>query len=131
VLPAVALVLYSLALAAGSLTPVERDSVLAGGAARRALNNLLHVPADAVLTCLWIVLVRQLAPAASLRRACLFGAVAAAAYGAAMEFGQVFVKGRWCSLGDFLLNALGAVLAGLVLWAWGRRAAMGAQGPAT
>lgn len=125
---ALALTAYSAALAVGSLSPVTRNSPLAGGPVRQALNNLLHVPAYAVLACLWFLTVRQLRPGATLKRAYLAAATAALAYGGAMELGQNFVRGRTCSFDDFLLNALGVTLAAMVLWAWGRRAAPQASG---
>jgi len=49
------LVAYSAALAWASLMPVAQGSPLAATAARRAVNNLLHVPAYAVLATLWVV----------------------------------------------------------------------------
>jgi VanZ family protein len=114
---------YSIALAVGSLTPVSRHSVLAGGAVRQTVDNLLHVPAYLGLTCLWGVALGLIRPEAAFRRDYLSGAGAALLYGGAMELGQLFVPGRTCSIDDFLLDLVGVALAAPLLWAWCRRAA--------
>jgi len=123
-----ALVLYSLALAAGSLVPVQRDSALAGGAARRVFNNLLHVPAYGVLALLWVAVLRQSGRWWTFGRACFVGVGVAVAFGGAMEGGQRFFSGRTASVMDFLLNAIGALAAAALLWAWRRRPAVRAAG---
>jgi VanZ family protein len=75
------------------------------------LQNLLHVPAYAVLTVLWLWALR----AARAFPVAVLVAAACAAYGAALEGAQAFIAGRTGSLADALLNAAGAA-AGLVLF---------------
>ncbi|MFO8006916.1 MAG: hypothetical protein R6V05_04180, partial [Candidatus Brocadiia bacterium] len=55
---AVALVGYSVLLTAASLAPVGKQSPLAATESGRTLSNLLHVPAYAVLTWLWVCSLR-------------------------------------------------------------------------
>jgi VanZ family protein len=79
-----------------------------------SLQNLAHIPAYALLTWLWW---RALASRGLTRhRAVLFAAGVAVAYGALDEFHQYFVEGRFASVTDALMNALGAAL--VVAWAF-------------
>lgn len=79
-----------------------------------ALQNLLHVPAYALLTWLWFRALRK--REWSVRPAALTGAAVAVVYGALDEFHQYFVPGRFASITDALFNAAGAgVVVGCVL----------------
>jgi len=127
---ALVLAAYSVALALGSLTPISRQSALAGGSVHRMVNNLLHVPAYAGLACLWAVAVGAFRPRVAFGRDYVLAAGATLAYGALMELVQTFVPGRWCSLSDFLLDVAGVALAAPLVWAWCRRAVARAGQPA-
>jgi VanZ family protein len=70
------------------------------------LQNLLHVPAYALLTWLWSRALRQ--RGWRTRPAILTAAAVAIAYGALDEVHQYFVPGRFASVTDALLNAAGA-----------------------
>ncbi len=120
---ALALLAYSAALAWGSLTPITRKSLLAGGSVRQAVDNFLHAPAYAGLACLWAVALGFWRPPAAFRRDYGLGAAAALLFGGAMELLQIPVHGRYCSFSDFLLDMLGVALAAPVIWVWCRRTA--------
>jgi len=96
---------YTALLAWASLYPVAPDSALAATATRRTINNLLHVPAYAVLAVAWIVVLRVRAGPAAFT-----GAVAAFGFGVLMELAQALVPGRSASAGDSALNGLGVLL---------------------
>jgi len=93
-------------LPGGPAAPAGWDRSVSPG-----VQNLLHVPAYAVLTVLWLWALEPV------RRvgAALLVTVACGAYGAALEGAQAFIAGRTGSLADALLNAAGAA-AGLVLF---------------
>jgi len=111
-----ALVIYSVALALASLTPVAAGSALGATAARRLINNLLHIPAYGLLTLLWIAGFRGSVALRNGRRVLLKGAVAALLFGGFMEVLQRLVPGRSGTLADFLLNGAGVLAAVLVMW---------------
>jgi len=113
-----ALVGYSGLLAWASLMPVSRESALAATAARRALNNALHVPAYAVLGLLWIACLRAWGKGGHGIGWVVTGSLLAAAYGALAEAAQAFVPGRVASATDLFLNTLGvcAAVAAQLLW---------------
>jgi hypothetical protein len=71
------------------------------------VQNLLHVPAYALLTWLWFRALRHKGRAAV--AAALIAAIIAIAYGGLDEIHQYFVPGRFASITDALLNAAGAV----------------------
>ena len=89
------------------------------------LQNVLHVPAYALLAASWRWALRAWVPAETGRA---MGACAlAASYGALDEWHQSFVPGRYASLTDIVLNAAGAVL-GIWLMGWaGNKFAASAQ----
>lgn len=51
------------------------------------------------------------------RRAAVFAALIAAAYGVTDEFHQSFIPGRFCALHDMAIDALGGVIAVTALYA--------------
>ena len=116
------LVGLSAAVAVGSLTPVSAHSAIAASAARRAVNNLLHLPVYAALTLAWAWALSVLAGVPAVRRGAVAAGAIAVLYGVAMELCQLAVPGRTASVGDALLNASGAGAAAgaLVLLARGR-----------
>jgi VanZ family protein len=81
-----------------------------------ALQNLLHVPLFGGLCWVWQTALRArgLAP----RRAVLWAAAIAVAFGALDEFHQTFVTGRSGTATDALLDAAGAAI--VVAWVWTR-----------
>ena len=86
---------------------------------RPEIQNLAHIPAYALLTWLWW---RAFASRGGpRRRAALYAAGIAVAYGALDEVHQFFVEGRYASVTDTLLNAAGAVLVVAVVYLRTRR----------
>jgi len=81
------------------------------------LQNVLHVPAFGLMVFL-------LARAMDRGRLWQLGlaAVACVAFGALLEWGQAVVPGRFGSLGDVLLNAVGVVLGTAIRLAQGTEA---------
>ncbi len=78
------------------------------------LHNLLHVPAYALLTFLWI---RTLSPLSRPPgRVLAVAFLIAVGYGALDEVHQAFVPGRLLSLTDASLNALGAGITVAATW---------------
>lgn len=122
VVPVALLVILLAAVAVGSLMPVSKHSALAATELRRTVNNLLHVPAYAVLTLAWAWALCAVAGVAT-ARAALAGSCAAFFYGVIMELGQLSVPGRTASVGDAMLNAAGAVAAAGALALLARRRA--------
>lgn len=120
VLLTAALVLYASALAAASLMPVSHESALAATAARRTVNNMLHVPAYGLLAWLWVAQFRAGSNRFSTRRFLAAGAIAAFGFGALMELAQRFVPGRKGTLEDFLLNGAGVCAAACLMWLYDR-----------
>jgi VanZ family protein len=119
-----ALALYMALLVTASLMPIREGSVLAGTPLRRTVNNLLHVPAYAVLSGIWIAAVQAFVRRRHRIRCYLLGAGLATAFGGLMELAQAFVPTRTASVGDFCLNAVGSFgMAALALWVTRRRAA--------
>lgn len=107
---------YAAVLAAASLLP-SGEGRLGGwdAAVSPGVQNLLHVPAYALLAVLVSMAVRRvtLARLASV-------AVGCAAFGAALEFAQAAIPGRFGSLGDVVSNTAGACLGTACLWLWSR-----------
>ena len=121
--PLALLVAVSAAVAVGSLTPMSLHSAHTASAARRVVNNLLHVPAYGALTLAWAWALRAVAGLSPARRGAMVASGIAMLYGVAMEVCQVSVPGRTASVGDALLNAVGVgAAAGALLLLAGRRA---------
>lgn len=126
-----AAILYCALLAYVSLMPVRAGSALGATPSRRLVNNLLHIPAYALLAGLFALSLRHADGAMSNRRI-LAGAAAAVAFGGLMELGQVFVPGRYGGWDDVALNSLGAAAFVGVLMLRKRRGRKGeAAGAAT
>lgn len=104
-----ALCAFTALLAYASLMPVARESGLGATKARRIVNNLLHVPAYAVLALLWMATLA--AWGSSPRSALAWSGLIAFAFGLLMEAAQDFIPGRGTSLMDAGLNAAGVVAA--------------------
>jgi VanZ family protein len=118
----IALVAYTALLAYASLKPISPEAADAISGTRRAVNNLLHVPAYAVLAALWTLLLRSAARSARRLRSILLGGLIAVLFGAVMEAVQgLVVPGRMAGWEDFGLNTSGAALAGVVMTIWHRR----------
>ena len=114
-LPAVAVLLYCVALATVSLVPGRQWSALAATPLGRTLNNLLHVPAYGGLAWLCAGVFAAYAGPWHRTRAILAGAAAAIAFGALLELAQGIVPGRQGTVADMLLNAAGAAAAAVVI----------------
>ncbi len=112
---------YTLMLAAASLLPVSSSSPLAATATRRLINNLLHLPAYAVLAWLWTAQFRAVTGRSGRNRVMLAACFAAVGFGTCMELAQSLIPGRKASLGDFVLNASGVGVAALLMWVRARR----------
>jgi VanZ family protein len=80
------------------------------------IQKSLHVALYAVLTGLWVWTLETLPMKLSQRLSMAF--VFSVAFGAAMEWYQTRIPGRFGTLFDVLLNALGAVAGLLVAWFW-------------
>lgn len=98
---------YMAVLTYVSLYPVPPATELS--ARVRLINNLLHVPAYAVLTALWIAYLRLRWRKASDWRVLLPAFLIACGYGGLMELAQFFVPGRFASLQDTFYNMCGAL----------------------
>ncbi len=109
------LMVYIVCLGYVSLSPISEGQA-APTVPRRVLNNLLHVPAYAVLAFLMGLSFKR-ERSRQLQIPGLFVPVLCAlAFGALMEMGQVFVPGRTFDVGDMALNGFGAAL-GAVMYA--------------
>ena len=117
-----AAIAYMAILFALSSRPDEGDASLGRRIlfASPTVQNLLHVPAYAILTWLWFRALKHRGWAAG--PAVVTAAVVAVVYGGLDEIHQYFVPGRFASITDALLNAGGAaVVAVWVLVSEGRR----------
>lgn len=92
-----------------SLPPVVPGEQKAGGV---PLDKWAHLAAYGLLAILihWPLYRHH---KLALPKATLLAILLASAYGATDEWHQALVPNRWCSLGDWTADALGAVLAGL------------------
>ena len=124
---AVLTILYALVLIALSVLPSGKDTL--GGwdqGISPALQNVLHVPAYALLVWLASMALR---PQQSLGTGRILSIAAmCCVFGLALEFAQVWIPGRGGSVTDALLNVVGAVAGAGFTMAWqfhshdGRRA---------
>lgn len=119
-----AAVAYTGLLAGASLYPVGPDSTLAATATRRAINNLLHVPAYSMLAIFWMAALRGRGMAGT-----WIGAGAAFGFGVLMELAQNLVPGRSASAEDLVLNALGVLLGWAAVRLLAARAFAGGAAP--
>ncbi len=103
-----------------SLAPIAPDSAVAAGAARRAFNNLLHIPAYGVLTFIvWLALNRLLRRTIDIFT---WPAVIAFAYGGLLEALQKFyIPGRDGNMLDLGLNGTGILLTTVAIRYFTRR----------
>ena len=76
------------------------------------IQNLMHVPAYALLAVLWMQVLTQWGRRDGDRVAATV--CAAVGFGLVVELAQVFIPGRYASLTDGLVNTLGACLGVLV-----------------
>jgi len=72
------------------------------------LQNLLHLPAFGGLAILWLFSLRYFA--LSSRASQQIAVIVSISYGGLLELVQIWVPGRFASLGDFLFNCLGVLL---------------------
>jgi len=109
----------AVALALVSLLPSGQGRLAGWDAALSpSLQNLLHVPAYAVLTVL-AALAASSAPRAG--AGLLIGAaLACSVFGAALEYFQTIIPGRTGSAMDAGLNAVGAAVGAVVVAVWQR-----------
>jgi VanZ family protein len=93
--------------------PLPGDSALVWFVAETpaTVQNVMHVVCYAVLAALWM---KWLSSSGSTRSR-LLALTVAISYGALLEAGQLMVPGRFGSVSDALLNALGAVAGVLIL----------------
>jgi VanZ family protein len=97
--------LYLVATLPAQTPPPSLPPAATGWISWSLLNNILHVPAYLLLA--W-VLYFCVNGKASPTAAVLIAVMIATAYGGLMELMQISVPGRYASLGDMVLNALGA-----------------------
>ena len=102
------LVGLSAAVAVGSLTPVSAHSAIAASAARRAVNNLLHLPAYAALTLAWAWALRAVAGLSPTRRGAVAHARSPRSTASPWSCASWPCRAGTASVGDALLNAAGA-----------------------
>jgi VanZ family protein len=81
-----------------------------------SIQKILHVALYAVLTGLWVWTLQTMQLKLSQRLLLAF--VFSVGFGAAIEWYQTRIPGRFGTLLDVLLNALGAVVGLVVAWAW-------------
>jgi len=112
---------YMALLAFASLMPVNPDSALGATETRRLVNNLLHVPAYAMLAVGWVVCLERWPARASGLRTALVAFALAALYGGLLEAAQMWVPSRAASAGDLLLNTGGAACGFGFMVLWKRR----------
>lgn len=79
------------------------------------LQKFLHVCAYATLAAAWSW---TLAPLMSMRGRLIVAFATSVGFGALLEWLQTFVPGRFGSLYDILLNAMGALVGTLAAYAW-------------
>ena len=116
----VATALFVLLLAVVSLMPVGAPgSGEKGDAVSPIVQNSLHVPAYMVLSVLAIGCLSV--PGRSRWSRVLPVAVACTGYGAILELAQAFIPGRFASVPDALLNAVGVILGLVIARAWSKR----------
>ncbi len=72
------------------------------------LQNLLHLPAFGGLAILWLFSLGYFA--LSSRASQQIAVIVSISYGGILELYQIWVPGRFASLGDFLFNGLGVLL---------------------
>lgn len=113
---------YMALLAYASLRPISPEAAEGISGTRRAVNNLLHVPAYAVLAGLWMLVLSKSDTPARRLHSILLGGLIAVLFGAVMEALQgLVVPGRMCGWEDFGLNTLGAALAAAAMLIWAKR----------
>jgi VanZ family protein len=95
--------LFILAIAPDTGSPDDLMSLI-----HPTVGNLLHVPAYGILGGLWILILRGLGLVKS--RAIGVTLAVCVLYGAALEFVQVDVPGRFVSVWDVLANLAGVVI---------------------
>ena len=104
-------------LAAASLMPVRPGSPLGATSIRRTINDLLHIPAYALLAWLWCAQINGWAGRRMTLVPLLAGCAGAVGFGALMEVLQHVIPGRVGSMKDLAFNSVGAAAAGVVfLW---------------
>lgn len=83
-----------------------------GSTAEQVVSNLLHIPAFAVLTFLWIKAfqLENIGRDSRNKRALAWLLAGLVCFGALTEFQQSFVPGRFASFMDFLLNSIGILV---------------------
>jgi len=114
-------------LALGSLLPVGRDSALGATSLRRRINDLLHIPAYAVLAWLASREIENRAGRSGAVAHVLAGFAVALGFGGLMELLQGLVPGRVGSMKDVAADAAGAGAVTLYLL-WRRARVRGAWG---
>lgn len=93
---------------------------------QRLNDKLLHFIGFAVASWLWCRALRHLAPAAPARVAALRGGLVSTGLGALLELWQALLPYRSAELLDWVADALGALLAALLMAAFWRRSERGA-----
>ena len=113
-----AAVLAALGIVGVSSMPAGTMGGGTGSATEQVVSNLLHVPAFAVLTFLWIKTfhLEHAERKPVKRKAMVWLLVALTCFAAMTEVQQAFVPGRFASFMDFVLN-----LAGILAGWWGTR----------
>jgi VanZ family protein len=98
---------YMAALAYLSLFPLSEGMSESRGALR--LINLLHIPAYALLTAIWVAYLRLWWRRISDWRVLVPAFIITALFGSAVELAQYFVPGREANFGHMALNIGGAL----------------------
>lgn len=113
-MPKLILTLYTLAMLATSLVPMDSSSSSSSfvSSLNPSLQNFLHIPMFTGFVLLLFVLGRQ----KDRSLACMFGLIVLAmGYGAVLELIQIAVPGRFASLTDMTLNWVGL---GIGVFCW-------------
>ena len=106
------LIAYMLGVLALSSIPDNGDGGYIIGFITPTIQNFLHVPVSGLLALLWNITLRG--RGFSERQSILLAILLSSAYGAVIEFFQIFIPGRFASFTDVLLN-----LTGILLFTWG------------
>ena len=106
--------LYMVLLFVVSSLAIQRGSALAATSfSRKIIQNLLHIPAYAVLVILWMKSFDY--KKITLYKALILTAFVTLSFSVLTEAYQIFIPERDASLGDLALNVIGC-LTGLVIY---------------
>lgn len=107
----IAALLLTLAIAGVSSMPAGTIGGT-GSTGEQVVSNILHIPAFALLTFLWIKAFRleKTGRHPGNKKAILWLLIALVVFGALTEYHQSFIPGRFASIRDFAFNLIGILL---------------------